>query len=95
MAGIRTAGGRSLHLDCRGGASRTWPTTGVGAGGSRVSRAPRVAPPYAAVEAAQVGPLLTDKRRIHLRSEAYGPTPFSSRDSLGSCQSAEQGDYKC
>jgi hypothetical protein len=26
--------------------------------------------------------------------QAYGPTPFSPRDSLGSCQSAEQGDYK-
>jgi hypothetical protein len=27
--------------------------------------------------------------------QAYGPTPFSPRDSQGSCQSAEQGDYKC
>jgi hypothetical protein len=26
--------------------------------------------------------------------QAYGPTPFSPRDSQGSCQSAEQGDYK-
>jgi hypothetical protein len=26
--------------------------------------------------------------------QAYGPTPFSPRDSLGSCQSTEQGDYK-
>jgi hypothetical protein len=26
--------------------------------------------------------------------QAYGPTPFSPRDSLGSCQSAEQMDYK-
>jgi hypothetical protein len=26
--------------------------------------------------------------------QAYGPTPFSPRDSLGSCQSAEQGNYK-
>jgi hypothetical protein len=25
--------------------------------------------------------------------QAYGPTPFSPRDSQGSCQSAEQGDY--
>jgi hypothetical protein len=25
---------------------------------------------------------------------AYGPTPFSPRDSQGSCQFAEQGDYK-
>jgi hypothetical protein len=24
--------------------------------------------------------------------QAYGPTPFSPRDSQGSCQSAEQGD---
>jgi hypothetical protein len=27
-------------------------------------------------------------------SQAYGPTPFSPRDSHGSCQSVEQGDYK-
>jgi hypothetical protein len=27
-------------------------------------------------------------------SQAYGPTPFSPRDSQGSCQSTEQGDYK-
>jgi hypothetical protein len=27
--------------------------------------------------------------------QAYGPTPFSPLDSQGSCQSAEQGDYKC
>jgi hypothetical protein len=26
--------------------------------------------------------------------QAYGPTPFSPRDSQGSFQSAEQGDYK-
>jgi hypothetical protein len=26
--------------------------------------------------------------------QAYGPTPFSPRDSLGSYQSAEQEDYK-
>jgi hypothetical protein len=26
--------------------------------------------------------------------QAYGPTPFSPRDSQGSCQSAEQEDYK-
>jgi hypothetical protein len=26
--------------------------------------------------------------------QAYGPTPFSPRDSQGSCQSEEQGDYK-
>jgi hypothetical protein len=26
--------------------------------------------------------------------QAYRPTPFSPRDSQGSCQSAEQGDYK-
>jgi hypothetical protein len=26
--------------------------------------------------------------------QAYGPTPFSPRDSQGSCQSTEQGDYK-
>jgi hypothetical protein len=26
--------------------------------------------------------------------QAYGPTPFSPRDSQGCCQSAEQGDYK-
>jgi hypothetical protein len=26
--------------------------------------------------------------------QVYGPTPFSPRDSQGSCQSAEQGDYK-
>jgi hypothetical protein len=26
--------------------------------------------------------------------QAYGPTPFSPRDSQGPCQSAEQGDYK-
>jgi hypothetical protein len=26
--------------------------------------------------------------------QAYGPTPFSPRDSQGSCQSAEQGGYK-
>jgi hypothetical protein len=26
--------------------------------------------------------------------QAYGPTPFSPRDSQGSCESAEQGDYK-
>jgi hypothetical protein len=26
--------------------------------------------------------------------QAYEPTPFSPWDSLGSCQSAEQGDYK-
>jgi hypothetical protein len=26
--------------------------------------------------------------------QAYGPTPFSPWDSQGSCQSAEQGDYK-
>jgi hypothetical protein len=25
--------------------------------------------------------------------QAYGPKPFSPRDSQGSCQSAEQGDY--
>jgi hypothetical protein len=25
--------------------------------------------------------------------QAYRPTPFSPRDSQGSCQSAEQGDY--
>jgi hypothetical protein len=25
--------------------------------------------------------------------QAYGPTPFSPRDSQGSCQSAEQEDY--
>jgi hypothetical protein len=25
--------------------------------------------------------------------QAYGPTPFSPRDSLGSCQCMEQGDY--
>jgi hypothetical protein len=25
--------------------------------------------------------------------QAYGPIPFSPRDSQGSCQSAEQGDY--
>jgi hypothetical protein len=26
--------------------------------------------------------------------QAYGPTPYSPRDSQGSCQSTEQGDYK-
>jgi hypothetical protein len=26
--------------------------------------------------------------------QVYGPTPLSPRDSQGSCQSAEQGDYK-
>jgi hypothetical protein len=26
--------------------------------------------------------------------ERTNPTPFSPRDSQGSCQSAEQGDYK-
>jgi hypothetical protein len=26
--------------------------------------------------------------------QAYKPTPFSPRDSQGSCQSAEQGDHK-
>jgi hypothetical protein len=26
--------------------------------------------------------------------QAYEPTPFSPRDSQGSCQSAEQGNYK-
>jgi hypothetical protein len=26
--------------------------------------------------------------------QAYGPTPFSPRDSQGSYQSTEQGDYK-
>jgi hypothetical protein len=26
--------------------------------------------------------------------QVYGPTPFSPRDSQGSCQSTEQGDYK-
>jgi hypothetical protein len=26
--------------------------------------------------------------------QEYGPKPFSPRDSQGSCQSAEQGDYK-
>jgi hypothetical protein len=27
--------------------------------------------------------------------QAYEPTPFLPQDSQGSCQSAEQGDYKC
>jgi hypothetical protein len=41
-----------------------------------------------------VSSVLTDKRRIPLRSAAYGPHTFSPHDSQGSCQSAEQGDYK-
>jgi hypothetical protein len=40
--------------------------------------------------------LSDDGSRIKLVStydpQAYGPTPFSPRDSQGSCQSAEQGD---
>jgi hypothetical protein len=38
-------------------------------------------------------PLLTDKLVSTYDPQAYGPTPFSPRDSQGSCQSAEQGDY--
>jgi hypothetical protein len=40
--------------------------------------------------------MLTDKLKdvSTYDPKAYGPTPFSPRDSLGSCQSAEQGDYK-
>jgi hypothetical protein len=37
---------------------------------------------------------LTDKIRIHLRSASVWTYTFSPWDSLGSCQSAEQGDYK-
>jgi hypothetical protein len=39
--------------------------------------------------------LLTDKRRIPLRSASERTYTFSPRDSQGSCQSAEQGAYKC
>jgi hypothetical protein len=39
-------------------------------------------------------PMLTDKDVSTYDPQAYGPTPFSPRDSQGSCQSAEQGDYK-
>jgi hypothetical protein len=38
--------------------------------------------------------LLTDKRHITYDPQAYGPTPFSPRDYQGSCQSADEGDYK-
>jgi hypothetical protein len=38
--------------------------------------------------------LLMDKNVSTYDPQAYGPTPFSPRDSQGSCQSAEQGDYK-
>jgi hypothetical protein len=38
--------------------------------------------------------LLTDKNVSLYDPQAYGPTPFSPQDSHGSCQSAEQGDYK-
>jgi hypothetical protein len=37
--------------------------------------------------------LLTDKLVSTYDPQAYGPTPFSPRDSQGSRQSAEQGDY--
>jgi hypothetical protein len=40
------------------------------------------------------GLVLTDKNVSLYDPQAYGPTPFSPRDSEGSCQSAEQGDYK-
>jgi hypothetical protein len=49
--------------------------------------------PHKAFVAWHITPqVLTDKRRNALRSATYGPTPFSPRDSQGSCQSAEQGD---
>jgi hypothetical protein len=38
--------------------------------------------------------LLTNKRRIPLRSASVRTYTFSPWDSQGSCQSAEQGDYK-
>jgi hypothetical protein len=38
--------------------------------------------------------MLTDKILSTYDPQAYEPTPFSPPDSQGSCQSAEQGDYK-
>jgi hypothetical protein len=56
-------------------------------------RAPR-GESSAPTSAAYVAPrVLTDKTRLHLRSASVRTYTFSPRDSQGSCQSAEQGDY--
>jgi hypothetical protein len=65
----------------------------VGQESSRTSLAEIVDPKYSSKS---IEAMLMDKLKdvSTYDPQAYGPTPFSPRDSLGSCQSEEQGDYK-